>query len=367
VTKAARELVAAPDLAGLTPRQRAEIVNSPAGTAVAPFSVIEASVASLRQALETGIATSEDLVRAYLARIAAYDRSGPALRSFLSLNPKAFAVARERDRERAEGRLRGPFHGVPVAFKDNIDATDLPTTGGSRALAGRVPRVDSAMVARMRAAGAVVLGKTNLDEFPFGDFGVSTLGGRIGNAFDPTLGTAGSSGGSAVAVSANLVTLAFGTDTCNSLSNPAGFALLATIRTTRGLTSRAGVMPLIPWNDAVSPMARSVADLAAVLDVVAGPDPDDSATEGPEKPPPGGFVRGLDPSALEGARLGLLRQRFTGVTQEREAAERMEPRPATCEPRERRWSTSPFPASTPSTSRTCCATPRPSPPPGMPI
>src|SRR6185295_3138099 len=176
----------------------------------------------------------------------------------------------------------------------------------------------------MRGAGAIVLGKTNLDEFPFGDFGVSTLGGRIGNAFDATLGTAGSSGGSAVAVSANLVTLAFGTDTCNSLSNPSGFASLATIRTTRGLTSRAGVMPLQPWNDAVGPMARSVADLAAVLDVVAGPDPDDEATRGSELRAPGAFVAGLDPRALRGARLGLLRQRFVNVTQERETAERME-------------------------------------------
>ena len=325
VTEAARRLVAAPDLSGLTPLERAQIVNWPApGTARAPFSVLEASVASLRQALEGGVVTSEDLVRAYLARIAAYDRSGPTLRSFLAQNPRAVAVARERDRERAEGKLRGPFHGIPVAFKDNIDATDLPTTGGSRALADRVPRVDSAMVARMRAAGAIVLGKTNLDEFPFGDFGVSTLGGRIGNAFDATLGTAGSSGGSAVAVSANLVTLAFGTDTCNSLSNPSGFASLATIRTTRGLTSRAGVMPLQPFNDAVGPMARSVADLAAVLDVVAGPDPDDEATSGTERKAPGAFAAGLDREALRGARLGLLRQRFVGVTQEREAAERME-------------------------------------------
>ena len=324
VTEAAHKLVAAPDLTGLTPRERAQIANWPAGAVVAPFSVVEASVASLRQALEKGLVTSEDLVRSYLARIAAYDRSGPIFRSFLSLNPNAVKVARERDRERAAGQLRGSFHGLPVAFKDNIDATDLPTTGGSRALADRVPRVDSAMVARMRGAGAIVFGKTNLDEFPFGDFGVSTLGGRIGNAFDPTLGTAGSSGGSAVAVSANLITLAFGTDTCNSLSNPSGFASLATIRTTRGLTSRAGVMPLNPWNDAVGPMTRSVADLAAVLDVVAGPDPDDAATSGTEPKSAGAFAAGLDRSALRGARLGLLRQRFLGVTQEREAKERLE-------------------------------------------
>src|SRR6266571_5649994 len=130
----------------------------------------------------------------------------------------------------------------------------------------------------MRRAGAVVLGKSNLDEFPFGDFGISTVGGTIGNAYDPSLSTAGSSGGTAVAVSTSLVTLGFGTDTCNSLSNPAAFASLATIRTTRGLTSRAGVMPLNTFNDAVGPLAKSVREVALVLDQVAGVDPEDDAT-----------------------------------------------------------------------------------------
>ena len=161
----------------------------------------------------------------------------------LALNPHVVSDARALDAERANGRVRGAFHGIPVAFKDNIDVLGLPTTGGSRALIDHRPRLDSRMAAGMRRAGAIVLGKTNLDEFPFGDFGISTVGGTIGNAYDPSLSTAGSSGGSAVAVSASFVTVAFGTDTCNSLSNPASFASLATIRTTRGLTSRAGVMP----------------------------------------------------------------------------------------------------------------------------
>ena len=281
-------------------------------------------MADLRVALEVGVLSSEDLVADYLARIAAYDRSGPRFRAFLSLNPRVLALARERDAERARGSVRGTFHGLPVAFKDNIDTTDLPTTGGSLALADRVPRLDSAVAARLRAAGAIVLGKTNLDEFPFGDFGVSTLGGRIGNAYDPTLSTAGSSGGSAVAVAANLVPLAFGTDTCNSLSNPSGFASLATIRTTRGLTSRAGVMPLNPWNDAVGPMARSVGDLARALDVVTGGDDADPATREADERKPVSFAAALEEKRLRGARLGLLRQRFVGVTGEGEAAERME-------------------------------------------
>ncbi len=127
----------------------------------------------------------------------------------------------------------------------------------------------------MKQGGAVVLGKANLDEFPFGDFGISTVGGTVGNAYDPTLSTAGSSGGSATAVAASLAALGFGTDTCNSLSNPSAFASLATIRTTRGLTSRAGVMPLNTYNDAVGPMAKSVRDVALALDLVTGADAED--------------------------------------------------------------------------------------------
>ena len=128
-----------------------------------------------------------------------------------------------------------------------------------------------------------MLGKANLDEFPFGDFGISTVGGTIGNAYDPSLSTAGSSGGSATAVAASLAALGFGTDTCNSLSNPAAFASLATIRTTRGLTSRAGVMPLNTFNDAVGPMAKSVRDVALALDWVTGPDPEDPVTARPPR------------------------------------------------------------------------------------
>ncbi len=324
VTETARALVRSPDLTGLTKRQRGQIANWPAETAPPTFSVKEKNLASLEAALADGSLTSEDLVRDYLARIAAYDRSGPRFHSFLALNPRSLAEARARDAERARGVVRGAFHGIPLAFKDNIDATDLPTTGGSRALAFRVPRLDSAVVGRLRAAGAIVLGKTNLDEFPFGDFGVSTIGGNIGNAYDPTLSTAGSSGGSAVATSLSLVPLAFGTDTCNSLSNPSGFASLATIRTTRGFTSRAGVMPLNPWNDAVGPMGRTVSDVARALDVVTGSDPADPATREADARKPSSFVGALDEKLLRGARIGVLRQVFVGVTGEREAAERVD-------------------------------------------
>jgi Asp-tRNA(Asn)/Glu-tRNA(Gln) amidotransferase A subunit family amidase len=216
------------------------------------------------------------------------------------------------------------MHGIPIVFKDNIDVLGLPTTGGSRALVDHRPRLDSRVAAGMRRAGAVMLGKANLDEFPFGDFGISTVGGTIGNAFDPTLSTSGSSGGTATAVATSLAALGFGTDTCNSLSNPASFASLATIRTTRGLTSRAGVMPLNTFQDAVGPIAKSIRELALVLDQVTGPDPEDEATAEAARHGGGSFVDALDPNALKGARIGVLRQLFVGVTGEREAAAAME-------------------------------------------
>jgi amidase len=326
VVGTARRLVGDPDLRGLSARQRSQIANwnAPAVARPPAFSVFEKTSEEIQDALTRGATTSEDVVRDYLARLSLYDRNGPTLRSMLALNPRAIAEARALDVERAAGRVRGPFHGIPIAFKDNIDVLGLPTTGGSLALVDHRPRLDSRMAAGMRRGGAVVLGKANLDEFPFGDFGISSVAGTIGNAYDPSLSTAGSSGGSAVAVSTSLVTVAFGTDTCNSLSNPAAFASLATIRTTRGLTSRAGVMPLNPYNDAVGPLAKSVREVALVLDQVAGADPEDAVTEDAGRHIIGSFTAGLNPSALKGARIGLLRQRFVGFTGEREIAGMMD-------------------------------------------
>ena len=149
------------------------------------FTVVERTVEQLQAAMTRGETTSEDIVREYLARQTLYDRSGPTLRAMLALNPRAIADARALDAERAAGRVRGPFHGIPIAFKDNIDVLGLPTTGGLLALVDHRPRLDSKMAAGMRRGGAVVLGKANLDEFPFGDFGISSVAGTIGNAYDP--------------------------------------------------------------------------------------------------------------------------------------------------------------------------------------
>jgi amidase len=326
VTGIARRLVATPDLRGLTPRQRSQIVNWRTGAAAAGsnFSVVEKTAPERQDALARGLVTTEDIVGEYLTRLSVLDSHGPGLRSMLAMNRRVVAEARQLDAERSAGRVRGPLHGIPVAFKDNIDVLGLPTTGGSLALLDHNPRLDSRVAAGMRMAGAVVLGKTNLDEFPFGDFGISSVAGTIGNAYDPTLSTAGSSGGTAVAVSSSLVTLGFGTDTCNSLSNPSSFASLATIRTTRGLTSRAGVMPLNTYNDTVGPIAKSVRELALVLDAVTGPDPEDEATANADRQIDGSFTKGLDTAALHGARIGVLRQLFMGVTGEREVADGME-------------------------------------------
>lgn len=325
VTEMAKQLVKEPDLRGLTPLQRSQIVNWPTSApAPAAFTVFEKTVSELQDAMTRNLITSEDITREYLARLSLYDRHGPAFRSVLSINPRAIADARARDAERAAGRVRSPFHGVPVVFKDNIDAAELPTTGGSLALLDHRPRLDSRVAAGMKQGGAVVLGKANLDEFPFGDFGISTVGGTVGNAYDPSLSTAGSSGGSATAVAASLAALGFGTDTCNSLSNPASFAALATIRVTRGLTSRAGVMPLNTFNDAVGPMAKSVRDVALALDLVTGADPEDPVTAAAASHISGSFAQGLAAASLKGKRIGALRQRFVGFTGEREVAANME-------------------------------------------
>ena len=335
VTAIAAGLAKSPDLRGLTPLQQSQISNwvlpssNDRKTAVErssspAFTVFEKSVSELQEAMTRNLVTSEDITREYLARLSLYDRHGPAFRSVLAINPRAIADARVRDAERAGGKVRSAFHGVPVIFKDNIDATELPTTGGSLALVEHRPRLDSRVAAGMKQGGAVVLGKANLDEFPFGDFGISSVAGTIGNAYDSSLSTSGSSGGSATAVAASLVALGFGTDTCNSLSNPAAFASLATIRTTRGLTSRAGVMPLNTYNDAVGPMARSVRDVAMALDLVTGSDPEDPVTADAAGHISGSFAAGLDAATLKGKRVGVFRQRFVGFTGEREVAASME-------------------------------------------
>ncbi len=312
VTEAAQRLAAAPDLSGLTPRDVAAIANWRFDT-VAPVKscpIVERRIRGLRECLASG-GRAEDVVRDYLVRIAAYDRNGPRYNAYLALNPKVFAIARALDAKAAEGGSLGVLHGVPVALKDNINTADMPTSSGSRALAHWTPASDAFVASRLRAAGAIILGKTNLDEMALADYTISTVGGRTLNAYDPSKSAAGSSGGSAVAVAANLAMAALGTDTLNSLTNPASWAGLATLRPSYGLIGRGGIAPVSEITDVAAPMTRSVEDLALLLDVIAGPDPGDAATRAVgERRLDQPFTASLGVSRFDAARIGVFRQRF---------------------------------------------------------
>ncbi|WP_454696291.1 amidase [Achromobacter aegrifaciens] len=229
-------------------------------------------IAELRTAMADGNLSAMDLVRAYLARIAAHDQAGPALNAVLALNGQALAEAAERDVERQHGAALAPLHGIPILLKDNIDTIGMPTTAGSLALAGRRPLRDADVVRRLRKAGAIVLGKTTLHELACGITNVSSLSGRTRNAYDAARVPGGSSGGSAVAVASSFAAAAIGTDTSGSIRIPAAFNQVWGLRPTAGRYSNAGVVPLSPTLDTVGPMARSRADLDILWSVMADRD-----------------------------------------------------------------------------------------------
>ncbi len=255
------------------------------------FDAFELTVPELQSAMESGATTSEALVRQYLDRIAAFDRSGPQLGAVIYLNPRALEHAAALDRERAESGARGPLHGIPVLLKDNYDTHDMPTTASSVALAGFVPPDDANQVRKLREAGAVFIGKTNLHEFARGIETVSSLGGDTRNPYDPRRNPGGSSGGTAAAVTANFGTVGMGSDTCGSIRIPAANNNLFGLRMTQGLSDTDGIVPLSHTQDVAGPLARSVTDLVIVLDAtVDGAD----------------FRQHLRGDALRGARLGVL-------------------------------------------------------------
>ena len=224
------------------------------------FEVTEASLTELQQAMASGRVTSAQLVDAYLARIAAYDQAGPALNAMIRLNPRARAVAELLDAERRSGKVRGPLHGIPIVLKDNYDTQDMNTSGGSVALASHRPRADADVVARLRDAGAVILGKTNLHELAAGITSISSLGGQPRNPYDLARCPGGSSGGTGVAVAASFAAIGWGTDTCGSIRIPAAFASLVGLRPTQGLFSVNGIIPLSLTQDTPGPLARTVTD-----------------------------------------------------------------------------------------------------------
>ena len=277
-------------------------------TAQAPAraQVFEQSIVELQASLTAGRVSSVQLVDAYLARIAAYDAGGPGLNSILRQNPRARAEAARLDAERRAGRVRGPLHGIPVVLKDNYTTIDLPTSGGSLGLAGLVTPDEGPVVARLRQAGAIVIGKTNMHELAAGITSISSLGGQTRNPYDPRRCPGGSSGGTGVAVAASFAAVGWGSDTCGSIRIPAAYNSLFGLRPTQGLVSRAGVLPLSHTQDIPGPLARTVMDLAIALDVTVGYDPADSTTAVLRERPPPRFVEALHSASLRGVRLGLL-------------------------------------------------------------
>ena len=269
------------------------------------FEVTEASLTELQQAMTSGRVTAAQLVDAYLARIAAYDQAGPALNAMIRLNPRARAVAELLDAERRSGKVRGPLHGIPIVLKDNYDTRDMNTSGGSVALASHRPRTDADVVARLRDAGAVILGKTNLHELAAGITSISSLGGQPRNPYDLGRCPGGSSGGTGVAVAASFAAIGWGTDTCGSIRIPAAFASLVGLRPTQGLFSVNGIIPLSLTQDTPGPLARTVTDLAIGLDAMVGPQPSNAAPLPASPPSPPQFVAALRTDALRGARIGI--------------------------------------------------------------
>jgi len=271
------------------------------------FQIEEATVASIQQGLRDKSLTCHALVQAYLDRIAAYDHKGPSLNVILALNPNALAEADRRDADYARSGPVGPLHCIPLVLKDNYNTADLPTTGGSAALASAQPKADAFTVARLRKAGAIILGKSNMHEFALAGTTVSSLGGQTLNPYDLTRTPGGSSGGTGAAVAANLALAGTGSDTVNSIRSPASANALVGIRPTKGLLSRAGIMPVSETQDAAGPIARTVADAARLLEVMAGYDPDDPSTAWSIGNTPASYTPFLEEGSLRGVRIGLFK------------------------------------------------------------
>jgi amidase len=294
------------------------VLNAQAGerpTRSAPrqaFVVEETTIADIHAAMRRGALTCRALVQRYLARIDAYDKRGPAINALVLANPDALRTADSLDaRSRREGVV-GPLHCVPMIVKDNFETRDLPTTAGSLSLQGFVSDKDAFQVRRIREAGAIVLAKSNMAEFAFSPYETvsSILPGYSRNPYALDRVTAGSSGGTAAAVAANLGEAGLGTDTGNSIRGPSSHQALVGIRSTMGLTSRAGVVPLSYAADIAGPMARTVADAVAIFQVVVGYDPDDPVTEASREREIPTYSASLVRDGLRGARIGILRQAY---------------------------------------------------------
>jgi amidase len=284
-----------------------------------PFNVVEKNIPELQEAMRGGTVTAVQLVDAYLARIEAYDRKGPRINSIIAINPKAREEAAALDRERAARGPRGPLHGIPLVIKDNIDMAGLPTTAGSLAFAMLFPADDAFQVKKLREAGAVILAKTNLQELASGYVTVGSMGGQTKNPYDLTRNPGGSSGGTGAAVAANFAVAGLGTDTCGSIRTPASHNALVGLRSTMGLASRDGVFPMSHSQDITGPLARTVADVAILLDATAGVDAADPVTKLGDGRMAKSYRDALKADALKGARIGVLRNLFGTAPEDNEA------------------------------------------------
>ena len=281
------------------------------------FELEEATIASLQEGMRSGRHTARAIAESYLARMDAIDRSGPAINSVIERNPDAIRIAEERDAERKAGRVRGPLHGIPVLIKDNIDTADrMRTSAGSLALAESIAPRDAFIAARLRDAGAVILGKTNLSEWAnfrssHSTSGWSGRGGQTKNPYVLDRNPCGSSSGTGASISANLAVAGVGTETDGSIVCPSSANGLVGIKPTLGLVSRSGIIPIAHSQDTAGPMARTVADAAALLAVLAGVDARDPATAASRgKAPADAYASVLKPEALRGARIGVSRNFF---------------------------------------------------------
>jgi amidase len=271
------------------------------------FVLEEATIASVHQALRDGKISCHGLVQGYLARIAAYDQQGPKLAAIRTLNTSALAQAEDFDKDK--NRLASePLGCVPLVLKDNYNTAEMPTTGGSASLAGAQPKRDAPVVARLRKAGAIILAKTNMQEFALGGTSVSSIGGQVLNPYDLTRTPGGSSGGTGAALAANFALAGTGSDTVNSIRSPASANNLVGFRTTKGLISLNGIMPVSKTQDAIGPLARTVVDAAALLQIMAGAEQDDPSTASSK--PERDYSSFLKPDALKGARVGVIKVLF---------------------------------------------------------
>ena len=280
------------------------------------FELDEATIATLQEGMRSGRYTSRSITELYLGRSDAIDRAGPAINSIIERNTDAIRIAEERDTERRAGRVRGPLHGIPVLIKDNIDTADrMHTSAGSLALAESIATRDAFIVTRLREAGAVLLGKTNLSEWANfrstrSTSGWSARGGQTRNPYVLDRNPCGSSSGTGAAISANLAAVGVGTETDGSIVCPSSACGLVGIKPTLGLVSRSGIVPIAHSQDTAGPMTRTVADAAALLAVLSGVDARDPATADARTHIATDYARSLDPGALRGVRLGVARNFF---------------------------------------------------------